>query len=349
MSAHGYVPVQWNRRKKVYDISLWLGIALYIGVFMLVSSQLYSGTEALSPMILLIRAFSTLAFLMLTLILCIGPLARLNTRFLPMLYNRRHFGVSMFLVALTHAFLAINWYHSFGVGNPIASVFNSPGSFSTVADVPFQPFGFLALLILFVMAATSHDYWNRNLSAPVWKALHMGVYLAYGLLVIHVAYGAMQDDRTGLLPGMVFASVLLVAGLHIVAGIKSRRADLQAKVVEWVDIGRWSDIENDRALIVAVGNDERVAVFRYDENKLAAVSNVCKHQNGPLGEGMVMDGCITCPWHGFQYRPEDGRAPAPFTERIATYQLKLEQDRVLLNPNPLAEGTARPVLEITSV
>ena len=27
---------------------------------------------------------------------------------------------------------------------------------------------------------------------------------------------------------------------------------------------------------------------------------------GPLGEGKIVDGCITCPWHGFQYRPQDG-------------------------------------------
>ena len=39
------------------------------------------------------RAFGSCAFLMLTLILCIGPLARLDARFLPLLYNRRHFGV----------------------------------------------------------------------------------------------------------------------------------------------------------------------------------------------------------------------------------------------------------------
>ncbi len=353
--SHDYVAVQWNRRKKVYDLALWLGIAIYLAVFMAVSIVQHPGVDALSPMTLLIRALATLAFFLLSLILCIGPLARLSPRFLPLLYNRRHMGVSMFIVALTHAVLAAIWYHSFGVENPVMSILTSPGSFESAADVAFQPFGFFALLILFVMAATSHDYWNANLGAPLWKALHMGVYLAYGLLVVHVALGAMQDASTGLLPAMPGLSVVLVGGLHLAAAFKSRTADREISTggnrinENWINLGSWRDIENNSAITVAVANDERVAVFRYEGNKLAAVANVCKHQNGPLGEGRVIDGCITCPWHGFQYRPEDGRAPAPFEERIATYLLKLEGENILLNSEALPEGSERPITEIANM
>ena len=348
--SHGYVAVQWSRKKAIYDGALWLGVLIYIAIFMSVSAATHSGAEALSSMTLLIRAFATCAFLMLTIILCIGPLARLDSRYLPLLYNRRHFGVSMFIVALAHAVLAIIWYHSFGVDNPLVSVFTSPGSFDTISDFPFQRFGVFALLILFVMAATSHDYWNANLGAPFWKALHMGVYLAYALLVIHVASGAMLQAETGLLASMVYGSVLLVGGVHLLAAFKSRAVDKQidskGEPLPWVVVGSWRDIADNQAITVQVGGDERVAVFRYDQNKLAAVANVCQHQNGPLGEGRVIDGCITCPWHGFQYRPEDGCSPAPFTEKIATYELKLKGEQVLLNPSPLPKGTARPVIHI---
>ena len=47
---------------------------------------------------------------MLTMILSIGPLARLDRRFLPLLYNRRHFGVLTFLVAALHVCLMLDWY-----------------------------------------------------------------------------------------------------------------------------------------------------------------------------------------------------------------------------------------------
>ncbi len=346
--SHDYVAVQWSRKKAFYDIAVWIGIGLYIAVFMGVSTALHSGADALSPLTLLIRAFATCGFLMLTMILCIGPLARLNSRFLPLLYNRRHFGVSMFIVALVHALLAILWYHSFGVTNPLVSVFTSPGSYESISDFPFQRFGAAALMILLLMAATSHDYWNANLGGAIWKALHMGVYLAYALLVVHVASGAMLQAETGILAAMVYGSVVLVGGLHLAAAIKSRQGDKAVTPADWVDVGPWRDIANNRALTVQVGGDERVAVFRFEQTKLAAVSNVCQHQNGPLGEGRVIDGCITCPWHGFQYRPEDGCSPPPFTEKISTYELKLQGETIFLNPIPLAAGTPRPVVEIAT-
>jgi len=83
---------------------------------------------------------------------------------------------------------------------------------------------------------------------------------------------------------------------------------------------------------------ENIAVFRYD-NKISAVSNVCKHQNGPLGEGKIIDGCITCPWHGYQYYPHNGCSPPPFTEKVSTYKTMIEHDEVWVHRKPLPEGT----------
>ncbi|MDG2278426.1 MAG: ferric reductase-like transmembrane domain-containing protein, partial [Pseudomonadales bacterium] len=264
-------------------------------------------------------------------------------RFLPLLYNRRHLGVSMFVVAFAHAILATIWYHSYGVESPFLSIFSSPGSFSTIADFPFQQFGAVALFIFLLMAATSHDYWNTNLGAPFWKALHMTVYVAYALLIVHIATGPVQNTNTGFSATLLLTSVGSVAILHLAAALKSWRADVSVDHDEWVSVGSWRDIPDNGAVTVQIAGDERVAIFRYERCKLAAVANVCKHQNGPLGEGRVIDGCITCPWHGFQYQPEDGRSPAPFTEKIATYDLRLEGDQLMLSTKALADGTARPI------
>ncbi|MFT7246740.1 MAG: sulfoxide reductase heme-binding subunit YedZ [Candidatus Azotimanducaceae bacterium] len=345
--THQYVAVQWNPKKRLYDLTLWGGIALFIATYMVVSLATFAGPDALSPMILLIRAFATCAFVMLTMILCIGPLCRLDSRFLPLLYNRRHFGVSMFIVALVHGILAILWYHGFGVISPIASLFSAPDVINGFADVPFQPFGFAALMILLLMAATSHDYWNANLGPRLWKALHMFVYAAYALVVVHLAAGALQESNTGIHPLFVGLSVALVGGLHLIAGFKETGKDGSGLAnSDWLDVGCWQDIENDRGMVVCLEDGERVAVFRYDETRIAAVGNACKHQLGPLGEGRVIDGCITCPWHGYQYRPEDGRSPPPFNEMIPTYRVKLDGDRILLHPTPLPDGTAREVAVI---
>ena len=61
-----------------------------------------------------IRAFGTCAFLMLTVILAIGPLARLHPWFRKLLFNRRHFGVLTFVIAPLHAWFMIEWYEAQG-------------------------------------------------------------------------------------------------------------------------------------------------------------------------------------------------------------------------------------------
>ena len=344
--SHGYVAVQWNKRKVWYDALLWLGIVVYLAGYIVISGATNSGSEALSDEIVLLRALASCAFVLLTLILCIGPLARLNARFLPLLYNRRHMGVSMFIVALVHAIVALAWYHGFGPVSPLVSLFTWPAEVRSIADVPFQPLGALALLLLFALAATSHDYWNTNLGAPLWKALHMLVYVAYAAMIAHVALGALQEANTGFNFVMVAGSLTLVGGLHLASAITASGASLRERPAEWVNVGSWRNIANNAGITVEIGPDERIAVFRYDENKIAAVSNACRHQNGPLGEGRVIDGCITCPWHGFQYRPEDGRSPAPFTDTIPTFEVRLDGENVLVNPQALPAGTARPVATI---
>jgi nitrite reductase/ring-hydroxylating ferredoxin subunit len=107
----------------------------------------------------------------------------------------------------------------------------------------------------------------------------------------------------------------------------------------FVDVGSVDEIPENRAKVVCIAGHERIAVFKY-EGKVSAVSNVCAHQGGPLGEGKIVDGCITCPWHGYQYRPGDGCSPPPFTEKIATYEVRVKGRRVLVNPEGKAKGTA---------
>ena len=105
----------------------------------------------------------------------------------------------------------------------------------------------------------------------------------------------------------------------------------------WVEICGVDDIKELRARMALVGG-ERIAVFRYD-GRISCVSNVCQHQNGPLGEGKIVDGCITCPWHGYQYLPDSGQSPPPFTERIPTFSVQLRNGRVFVHRTPNPPGT----------
>src|SRR5207247_10385534 len=138
-----------------------------------------------------IRAFGSCAFFMLTIILSIGPLARLDRRFLLLLYNRRHFGVLTFFVALLHASFMVEW---FAVQNALPSLYDEltkVSDYGKFIGIPFKTLGIVTLLILFLMAATSHDYWLVFLTPPVWNRLILLLYVAYGLVVMHVALGVM--------------------------------------------------------------------------------------------------------------------------------------------------------------
>ena len=339
MSSH-YRAVGWMPFKRRFDAWVGAGIAVYLVGFVAGSLWWLPAGQSFTPLQTLIRATGTLAFLMLSFVLCIGPMARLTPRFKPFLFNRRHLGVSTFVVSLTHAVLVLVWYHGFGVLNPLVSLLVSNPRYGSLVGFPFEVLGLLALVILFMLAATSHDFWNANLGPGVWKGLHLSVYGAYALLVAHVALGALQSETHPLYAAALAAGAAVVAGLQLATGYRASGADVKLPPgPEWLRVGRALDIPDNRARVVEPEGAERIAVFRFN-GQVAAVSNVCRHQGGPLGEGQVVDGCITCPWHGYQYRPGDGCSPPPYTERIATYATRIEQGVVFVHRQPLPPGTA---------
>jgi sulfoxide reductase heme-binding subunit YedZ len=331
-----YKLVLWNAHKKTYDKIIVVSMLLYIILFAAITFVFNSETSIET---LVIRAFGSLAIIMLHIILVIGPLARLNTNFLPILYNRRHLGVSMFIAALIHGGFSMFQFHALGDVNPVYSLFTSNMDYGSLTNFPFQVLGFFALLILFLMASTSHDFFLGNLSAKVWKRLHMMVYFGYALIIAHVFLGAFQQETSLFTIGIMVLGFIVVASLHLITGFKERKIDTtKTKEKEgWLEVCNISEIEEDRAKIFTVEN-ERVAIFKHN-GKLSAIHNVCKHQGGPLGEGKIIDGCITCPWHGYQYLPSNGQSPPPFTEKVATYELKLDGETVFINPKAFEEGT----------
>lgn len=345
--TNAYRAVQWNRHKRLYDLTIAACVTGFVALFALFSRVFFPPPEDISAPITLIRALGICAILMLHLILLIGPLARLTPRAAPLLYNRRHLGVSFFVVALLHALLVVGFYGGFGNQNPLLAVLDAPSG-----SVPFEFFGFLALIIFALMAATSHDFWLANLGHAWWKTMHMLVYLAYLLVLAHVLFGALRSEGNILPLVLMSAGAFLLFVMHVFTGAREVIRDAQGQPNDdqpptnaWVDVCAVDDIKPDRAKIVQIDNHERIAVFRHNDT-YSAITNVCAHQGGPLGEGKVVDGCVTCPWHGYQYKPDCGQSPPPYTEKIATYDIRVEGQRILINPEPNPPGTpvepARP-------
>jgi len=344
MSA-SYQAISWNKQKKIYDRVIAGFVILYLITFISLNLVFY---PEVTQETLIIRSTSTLAILLLHVILMIGPASRLNPIFLPLLYNRRHLGVTMFFISAVHGIFSITQFHSLGNVNPILSVFLSNTHFTSVIRFPFQTLGFFALVIFFLMAITSHDFWLHNLGPKTWKALHMMVYVAYVLVVLHVLLGALQYETSPILAIFLGLGMATMVGLHLISGQRENEKDNESfsGVDGFLKVCHVDEIMNNRAKVISAGK-ERIAIFKYG-NKVSAISNVCKHQNGPLGEGRIIDGCVTCPWHGYQYLPHNGSSPPPFKEKVATFDVKIIENEVWVNPSPYPEGTERPAAIIQS-
>ncbi len=334
-----YVPVQWNGFKYLYDLAFVAATVVYLFLFLRYGPHLAGPQPGVDGAIHIARAFGSCAFLMLSVILAIGPLARLDRRFLPLLYNRRHFGVVTFFVAATHATAVVNWYFNFSPVPKLNATLSANTSYGQLLGFPFEAFGVFALIALAVLAFTSHDFWLKFLTPRIWKAAHYLIYPAYLAVVLHVSLGALQDETNAVFAVVVAAAAGAVCVLHAWAALVERRRAVTADLLDgWRVVGRDDEIAEGRAKVVLLGNGDRVAVFRH-EGAFSAISNACAHQNGPLGEGRILDGCVTCPWHGFQYDVRNGRTPAPFTDRVPTYNLRRQGDLLLVDPRPNPPGT----------
>jgi nitrite reductase/ring-hydroxylating ferredoxin subunit/DMSO/TMAO reductase YedYZ heme-binding membrane subunit len=335
-----YIPVQWNKIKWQYDAVMLAGVVLFLTLFIYVTPGVLSYERPINSQVHNARAFGACAFLMLSVILCIGPLARLDRRFLPLLYNRRHFGVMTAFVALSHASFIMNWYFAFSKSNKYEALLFANTSYDQLAGFPFEVFGIFALTVLLILATTSHDFWMKFLSPPVWKRLHYLIYPAYISVVAHVSFGILQEQQNHAFTAIFLGGAGVVGALHLAAALHERnKGDRRAETdADWIEICNAEEMEEGFAKVKILPGGDRVAVF-LQQGKLSAISNACAHQNGPLGEGKILRCLVTCPWHGFQYDVTNGRSPAPFTETIPTYGLKIEDGVVFVDPNANPPGT----------
>lgn len=61
------------------------------------------------------------------------------------------------------------------------------------------------------------------------------------------------------------------------------------------------------------------------EGNFFAVSNICPHAAGPLNQGFVEDGRITCPWHGWSFPLS---AVDPPNDALPRYRVVVEEDTI---------------------
>ncbi|HEY0738331.1 MAG TPA: chlorite dismutase family protein [Herpetosiphonaceae bacterium] len=117
-----------------------------------------------------------------------------------------------------------------------------------------------------------------------------------------------------------------------------------ARVDEFVPVCKVSEVPAGESKLVVV-NGEQIALYNVD-GTFYALSNRCSHARGPLVDGEVGNGTVTCPWHSAQFDLKTGAALcAPARGPVPAYQVKIESDTVLIGPQKLEEQVeaAQPV------
>jgi nitrite reductase (NADH) small subunit len=63
---------------------------------------------------------------------------------------------------------------------------------------------------------------------------------------------------------------------------------------------------------------------------IAVLDGVCPHEGGPLGEGIVEDGRVVCPWHAYAFDPRTGASDQDPEVTAEVFESKIEQGELLV-------------------
>ena len=64
--------------------------------------------------------------------------------------------------------------------------------------------------------------------------------------------------------------------------------------------------------------------------KVHAIDGVCPHAGGPLAQGEIKDGVVTCPWHGWTFQACSGCSLQPAGNDVGSYPVKVEEGNIYL-------------------
>lgn len=76
--------------------------------------------------------------------------------------------------------------------------------------------------------------------------------------------------------------------------------------------------------------DGRMIALSNVDGKFYAMDNNCLHRGGPLGEGPLEGGVVTCPWHGWQFNVADGTSCANKEVKARTYVVQVQGNDILV-------------------
>jgi nitrite reductase (NADH) small subunit len=60
------------------------------------------------------------------------------------------------------------------------------------------------------------------------------------------------------------------------------------------------------------------------DGAISVLNGTCPHEEGPLGEGTIENGCVVCPWHGYAFNLRTGEATDDPSLKAGIFEAKVE-------------------------
>lgn len=95
---------------------------------------------------------------------------------------------------------------------------------------------------------------------------------------------------------------------------------------EFQTVCQVTDIQEGEGRTVKVGG-KFVAVFK-EGGRFFAIDDMCPHMGASLGDGRVENGIVTCPWHAWRFRLQDGAWADSPRIKIGCYPVQVVGDTV---------------------
>jgi 3-phenylpropionate/trans-cinnamate dioxygenase ferredoxin subunit len=101
----------------------------------------------------------------------------------------------------------------------------------------------------------------------------------------------------------------------------------------FTDVAAVQDVPDGKLLGVKLPDGTRVCLYNR-HGIIGAVAGMCTHAEYPMDMGtMRADGTIECGWHGARFDCRTGAVcRPPAMESLPVYEVRLENDRVLVGP-----------------
>lgn len=96
----------------------------------------------------------------------------------------------------------------------------------------------------------------------------------------------------------------------------------------FVPVGKLSSLPPESVMEVMVAG-QPYAICRVGA-AVHALNGICLHRGGPLGQGQIHHGRVVCPYHLWEFDCRTGEYDYDPSKRVATYEVKVEGDDILL-------------------